>query len=244
VNSLRFRLTLEFPFLTYNQCFTGSIGGQPLKRALQVVIEPHTFSAGDLVGGDPALDFVNTVVGRDQAPRDWLDTYERLIEWAALVKLFPMDILQRLTKEATREPAAAMSALTRAKTLREQLFALLTNTINGKYPSTDALRLLRQHWLAGVNSFELRFKGGRLVKEFGEEVDFDSITRLIGYRIVENVLTSPMERFRKCQGPNCSWLFIDTSKGGRRRWCDMAVCGSAAKSRRFYARTTGASGDS
>jgi hypothetical protein len=29
------------------------------------MVEPHTFSARDFVGGDPALDFVNTVTGRD-----------------------------------------------------------------------------------------------------------------------------------------------------------------------------------
>jgi predicted RNA-binding Zn ribbon-like protein len=214
-----------------------------MKRAFQVVIEPHTFSAGDFVGGDPALDFVNTVTGRDQSPRDWLDSYARLIEWAALVRLFPQDVLQRLTREAKREPAAAMRALARAKTLREQLFALLTNIISGGPPSKDALRLLREHWLAGVNSLDLRFEGSRVVKDFGGEVDLDSIARMLGYRIVEDVLKSPMERLRMCQGPNCSWLFIDTSKGGRRRWCDMAVCGNAAKSRRFYARTASPFGE-
>jgi Conserved protein containing a Zn-ribbon-like motif, possibly RNA-binding len=50
-------------------------------------------------------------------------------------------------------------------------------------------------------------------------------------------LPLPMDRLRICQGPNCSWLFIDRSKAGRRRWCDMAVCGNTAKSRRFYARS-------
>ena len=70
--------------------------------------------------------------------------------------------------------------------------------------------------------------------------NLDSIARMVAYRIVEDVLTSPMERLRMCQGPNCSWLFLDSSKGGRRRWCDMAVCGNATKSRRFYARTDSA----
>ena len=208
-----------------------------MKRALQVMIEPHTFSARDIVGGDPSLDFVNTVTGRDQSPRDWLDSYERLIEWAVLARLLPQDVLQRLAKEAKREPAAAIRALARAKTLRELLFALLTNIIGGRVPSKDVLRLLREDWLAGVNSLELRFEGGRVAKHFGVEVNLDSIARMVAYRIVEDVLTSPMERLRMCQGPNCSWLFLDSSKGGRRRWCDMAVCGNAAKSRRFYART-------
>jgi hypothetical protein len=79
----------------------------------------------------------------------------------------------------------------------------------------------------------------RVVKRFSVEVDLESIARMIAYRAVEDVLASPMERLRICQGQNCSWLFLDRSKGGRRRWCDMAVCGNAAKSRRFYARKGG-----
>jgi hypothetical protein len=75
-----------------------------------------------------------------------------IIDWAAFVSLFPQDVLQRLRKEEKRKSAEAMRALARAKTQREQLFALLTNIIGGRAPSTDALVLLRGHWLAGVSS--------------------------------------------------------------------------------------------
>jgi predicted RNA-binding Zn ribbon-like protein len=210
-----------------------------MNDVLQVMIEPHAFSARDFVGGDAALDFVNTVTGRDQSPRDWLDSYARLLEWATLVKLLPRDVLQRLTKQAKRDPAAAAAALRRAKTLREQLFALLADISSRRAPRKNALALLQEHWLAGVNAHELRFEGGRVLKEHRDEVDLDSIAGMVGYRIVEHVLTSPVDRLRLCQGPNCSWWFIDSSKAGRRRWCDMAVCGNTAKSRRFYARTRG-----
>jgi hypothetical protein len=42
-------------------------------------IESHEFAARDFIGGDAALDFINTVTGRDQQPRDWLDSYARLL---------------------------------------------------------------------------------------------------------------------------------------------------------------------
>jgi len=45
--------------------------------------------AADFIGGDAALDFVNTVTGRDETPRDWLDSYARLLEWAGRAKLLP-----------------------------------------------------------------------------------------------------------------------------------------------------------
>ena len=43
-------------------------------------LERHEFQASDLVGGNPALDLVNTVTGRDQEARDWLVSYPALIQ--------------------------------------------------------------------------------------------------------------------------------------------------------------------
>src|SRR5437762_8799856 len=116
---------------------------QPMKVHLQVRIESHPFSTGDLIGGDAALDFINTVTGRDQSPRDWLDSYMRLLEWAAFVHLLPERILRTLAKKGRVEPAAAATALARAKELRETLFALVTGIISGSAPSKAALALLR-----------------------------------------------------------------------------------------------------
>ena len=211
---------------------------QPMKSYLPVTIESHQFRNRDIIGGDPALDFVNTVTGRDQSPRDWLDSYMRLLEWAALVRLLPENILRALARRAKTQPKAAAAALTRAKVFRETLFALVTGIVSGSAPPKTTLALLRQHWIAGINAHQLRFDHGRVVAELrSDAADFDLIAAKIAYRMVEHVLPLPMDRLRICQGPNCSWLFIDRSKAGRRRWCDMAVCGNAAKSRRFYARS-------
>ena len=43
-----------------------------------------------------------------------------------------------------------------------------------------------------------------------------------------------LARVRRCPGPSCGWLFLDTS--GRRRWCSMSTCGSRVKMRRLYER--------
>jgi predicted RNA-binding Zn ribbon-like protein len=208
-----------------------------MKSNLPVTIESHRFATRDIIGGDAALDFVNTVTGRDQLPRDWLDSYARLLEWAALVRLLPENILRALTRRAKTEPKTAAAALTRAKMFRETLFALLKGIVSGSAPPKAMLALLREHWIAGINAHELRFDDGRVVAELRKDAaDFDLITSMIAYRMVERVLPLPKDRLRICQGPNCSWIFIDSSKAGRRRWCDMAVCGNAAKSRRFQKR--------
>jgi predicted RNA-binding Zn ribbon-like protein len=149
----------------------------------------------------------------------------------------PERILHALAKKAQAEPRAAAMALARAKGLREALFAMVTRMISRRAPPKRALVFLRQYWIAGINAHELRFDDGRvLVNLRNDALDFDLIAALVAYRMVEQVLSLPTERLRICQGPNCSWVFIDSSKAGRRVWCDMAVCGNAAKSRRFQRR--------
>jgi predicted RNA-binding Zn ribbon-like protein len=51
------------------------------------------------------------------------------------------------------------------------------------------------------------------------------------------LLTGPYaSRIRSCASESCDWMFVDRSKRGNRRWCDMTVCGNRAKARRFYER--------
>ena len=48
------------------------------------------------------------------------------------------------------------------------------------------------------------------------------------------LLRARHRRIRRCANPECLWLFIDESRMGTRRWCDMASCGNRAKARRHY----------
>jgi predicted RNA-binding Zn ribbon-like protein len=56
-------------------------------------------------------------------------------------------------------------------------------------------------------------------------------------RSAADLLTSDeLKRLRQCDGEDCRWLFLDTSKNRSRRWCEMADCGNRAKVRRFRRR--------
>ncbi len=39
---------------------------------------------------------------------------------------------------------------------------------------------------------------------------------------------------RQCANEKCLWLFVDESKSGTRRWCNMTSYGNRAKARRHY----------
>ena len=35
-----------------------------------------------------------------------------------------------------------------------------------------------------------------------------------------------------CAAPDCGWMYVDRSRNGMRRWCQMETCGTRAKGRR------------
>jgi len=63
----------------------------------------------------------------------------------------------------------------------------------------------------------------------------EALARIAG-PLVEALARGDTDRFRVCANDGCRWVFEDTSRGGRRRWCDMSSCGNRAKVRRFRSR--------
>ena len=52
------------------------------------------------------------------------------------------------------------------------------------------------------------------------------------------LLTGPAEALKRIKAcPACGWFFRDDTRSATRKWCSMAMCGSAAKSRSYYWRT-------
>jgi predicted RNA-binding Zn ribbon-like protein len=201
-------------------------------------IVAHKFRTRDLVAAHPALDFVNTVTARDTpVPLDWLDSYSRLLDWAALADVVDAASLERLRKLAAASPRSAGAALARARRVREALHRTFEALIQGKPPPAAHLERIGAAWKKALGRTQLVYGGERVeatldVRQSGLELVADELV----LRAIDLLRDFPKERARVCLGTQCGWLFIDTSKAGRRVWCDMATCGNAAKSRRHYRR--------
>jgi predicted RNA-binding Zn ribbon-like protein len=194
------------------------------------------FRAGDLVGGHVVLDLVNTVNARDGDPVDWLDNYPRVLEWAAFTGQFEESLLAELGRINEAEPAAGTLALRRFRELREAIHDVLAATIQNE-TAPEALRRVEARWKAAVALARLTISDDRTGLELSVESSrLDYLSHELALRAVDLLRTFPEGRTRICAGTKCGWLFIDSSKGGRRRWCDMATCGNAAKSKRHYER--------
>jgi predicted RNA-binding Zn ribbon-like protein len=204
-----------------------------------MVIRAHTFRLRDLVAGHIVLDLVNTVTARNADPVDWLDGYARLLEWAALTGEFEPAVLRALARQSTAAPRAAAGAVRRTRALRETLLALFTALIEGERPPAAALQQLEKHWKHAAAHVGI----GVAKRTIGLRLSVDGsglayLDHHLALASLDLFATLPVERTRICPGLRCGWLFIDRSKGGQRRWCDMATCGNAAKSRAHSLRQT------
>jgi predicted RNA-binding Zn ribbon-like protein len=78
---------------------------------------------------------------------------------------------------------------------------------------------------------------GALVRELVGPPDCAALLGAIARDAVE-LLTDPVARagIRECEGDNCPIVYLDTSRGRRRRWCSSEVCGNRERVARHRRR--------
>jgi predicted RNA-binding Zn ribbon-like protein len=186
----------------------------------------------ELTGGNLALDLANTVMDRAApTPDELLPDYAALVRWSEQTGLIDEKERRALIREAGRNPSAGARVLRKAIEIREMIFALFSAQ------EIDEALLRR---LQALSVEALRHRD--LVRE-GKSVTWkwrhDGLDQMF-WPIVDaatSLLTSDrLSRLRVCGGENCRWFFIDNSRQGNRRWCDMTTCGNRAKAKRHYAR--------
>ena len=189
-----------------------------------------------LVGGDPALDFVNTIHDWTvPEPRDYVPTYADAVRFAEVAGIVTAGEAKRLVG------VSAGSELRRLRELRERLERMLRAAVAGRSPTADDLEALSREAADAARTAVLRNERGRLTRTIDAQAAGVATVR---WRLVEAtvaLLTSErLGRLSAC--PSCGWFFLDTTKNGSRRWCSMAMCGSAAKARSYYWRSKGGRG--
>ncbi|GGX98661.1 CGNR zinc finger domain-containing protein [Streptomyces fructofermentans] len=79
--------------------------------------------------------------------------------------------------------------------------------------------------------------GGSLVRALDGPPACAALLAAVARDLVE-LLTDPVARagLRQCEGDNCPIVYLDTSRGRRRRWCSSEVCGNRERVARHRRR--------
>jgi predicted RNA-binding Zn ribbon-like protein len=187
----------------------------------------------DWSGGDPALDFVNTLDERPSgAPAENLATYGDLVRFAELAGLIEASASDRF--RLLEGPKCSRIAR-RARELREHLYAILAAAHSGKTLPKASLEAigseLRRAHAARVLVATTTANAVRhgWISPSSPEIPLHACALAI-----ENLLVmADRSRIRKCGASDCEVYFIDTSKAHRRQWCSMRNCGNREKQRRW-----------
>jgi predicted RNA-binding Zn ribbon-like protein len=189
-----------------------------------------------LLGGAPALDFVNTVDPRcGPAAVDHLGCYADLARWAAHAGVLPLRTARRLQRRAAADGPSAAPVHVEALALRAALGAIFDAVAAGLDPPAGALAEVAAAYRAALAQAVLS-AGAGFAWPVGESDDLRAPLWPVLRSAIE-LLTSPGgAHVKACPAPDCGWLFLDTSRNHSRRWCSMDGCGSRMKMRDYYAR--------
>jgi predicted RNA-binding Zn ribbon-like protein len=195
------------------------------------------------IGGDPALDFINTADWTERGPeKDRVTDFDRFTRWAEGAGILTPQNGNSLRSAARARPREAEAALRKALQARGVLQRLFSAIAKGEKPD-DSLEAFNR--MLSVALEHMRVVSGK------EKRSRQELLRLTWPELGENpesviwpilwsaasLLVSPEAgMIRTCCGENCGWMYVDRSRNRFRRWCQMSTCGTREKSRRRYER--------
>lgn len=181
------------------------------------------------------LDFINTVdVRNDGFGPDYLLGYRDLLVFAKRTGLLDSVDLAALEAEAVDHPRKAESSLARAKNLRELLYRICRAEFADDKIAEGDLRDLDEAILDAMADRVLTATAAGLRYVWRSGHGLELVIHAVALAAQDLLFNrGSRRRIRECPGRNCGWVFLDTSKGGRRRWCSDKTCGTASRISKF-----------
>ncbi|MEU8955855.1 ABATE domain-containing protein [Streptomyces sp. NPDC048518] len=175
--------------------------------------------------GRSCLDLVAT-----NHPVERLTSEARLRAWLAGAGLVPA---------GAPLPGMGPQWLAAFRELRGHTAQLVRGEIEAR-PAVAAAALDRVNVLAAAAPpapCAVRAPDGTLVRVLRGDPGCAGLVAAVARDAVE-LLTDPVARalLRQCEGDNCPIVYLDTSRGRRRRWCSSEVCGNRERVARHRRR--------
>ncbi|MBX2896492.1 MAG: CGNR zinc finger domain-containing protein [Cyclobacteriaceae bacterium] len=189
-----------------------------------------------LDGGCIVFNFINTVNSRIQTSEfDYLKDYSDLLAWAEKAELLDKKRLKLISVCLEGDEGKGKRVFKKTIKIRELLYAFFSVIAQGGTPDVAMEESFNVALGQAFSMIRITINSGASKVTFTDRnVSLEEplwIILISAYKILTEV---DYGRIRAC--PGCGWLFLDTSKNGKRRWCNMQVCGSHDKALRYYHR--------
>ena len=192
---------------------------------------------------ETTFDFLNTLDLDDGFLVEKLPTLDLALGWFADRGLIHLEGADKARQHAEAHPRSAARDLARVHQVRGALREVADATVEHRTPRQDAIAEVNRALHARqVIELTAEIDGCSVDhRHVGDPVD-DALARL-SEALVQELVSGEPDRIRICDNETCRWVFYDTSRTARRRWCDMATCGNRAKQARHRAKAKAKSGE-
>ena len=172
--------------------------------------------------GRLCLDFIATVGDRDHMAFDRWQAPQDLGRWCVEAGLIP------------KAAAVSEDQIVAARRLRETLYRLVSDALAGAKPDPADLRQVNDEARKPAFVPQLRTIGES--HAWAADEPYEAVLATVARDAIELLAGHGLERVRKCADTDCSILFLDTSRPGKRRWCSMNGCGNKVKKAAYRKR--------
>jgi len=192
----------------------------------------------EFIAGNPCLDFANTVDHRAAAhPEELLTDYPRLLRWGEQAGVITSKTAEHLRVAGQAAPGRARSILQSAIALRDAIYDVFSAVAEQQTAPGTQLAVLNRAIHDAMKHTQIAYGNRRFTWEWVcPENSFDSVLWPVARAAVDLLTSDQLVHVRRCAADSCAWLFLDTTKNHRRRWCEMKTCGNRAKAKAYYER--------
>jgi predicted RNA-binding Zn ribbon-like protein len=180
------------------------------------------------------LDFLNSVATPVDVPVDWIDDGEGLLAWLEQSRLVPAEVLGAMRERAM--PGELDHLAAKARSLREWFRQFVRQRKGRPLVAADLDELEPLNRLLardeGFGKIVAHEHGGAVAVTFERSRRWaspESLLLPIGEVLAKLVCEENFSHVKACEGPTCTLMFADHTRGHARRWCSMSVCGNRAK---------------
>ena len=185
---------------------------------------------------DLCLSFANTRQWRGtDKPTETLHDSQDLLRWIETSGGLGAEAVRSVHHWTHAHPKRAARIFSKAIDLRETIFQAFSAVAEGAPVASADLAVLGDALAEAPARGRLEAESGAYAWRTPPlQPEASYLLAPVLWSAGDLLLRSGVRRVRRCANPECLWLFIDASRMGTRRWCDMTSCGNRAKARRHY----------